>query len=173
MSQEKKVYPSQINTKSLACRVPAADYVKFLQEAINNGVNLNDWLLLKIYGPKPEKQAINGENSAFPMKVEVEVDNEHYDRITKTLYFENSDSLISYIEHQHDSLNHLTNIRKSEWASIIEELKEMDSSVKEIEKSVINYLKDEVEWDSMKEFHAVKQEISNQFKRLLKSRYNE
>jgi hypothetical protein len=45
----KKVYPSQINTKAMACRVPASDYVKFLQESINQGISMNDWLLTKVY----------------------------------------------------------------------------------------------------------------------------
>lgn len=50
---DQKIYPSQLNTKSIACRIPIADYVKFQQEAITMGINLNDWLLAKIY---PEKQ---------------------------------------------------------------------------------------------------------------------
>jgi hypothetical protein len=32
--KEQKIYPSQLNTKSIACRIPIADYVKFQQEAI-------------------------------------------------------------------------------------------------------------------------------------------
>jgi len=60
MNNIKKVYPSQINTKSLACRVPASDYVEFLQDAINKGINLNDWLLMRVYGNKPENQSISG-----------------------------------------------------------------------------------------------------------------
>jgi hypothetical protein len=66
----RKVYPSQINTKSLACRIPAADYVNFLQDAISKGINLNDWLLMKVYGSKPETMSVNGvkiENSSFPI----------------------------------------------------------------------------------------------------------
>lgn len=49
VTELKKVYPSQINTKAMACRVPAADYVTFLQESINQGITMNDWLLTKIY----------------------------------------------------------------------------------------------------------------------------
>ena len=47
--ETKKTYPSQINTKSIACRIPASDYVEFLQDAISKGININDWLLMKIY----------------------------------------------------------------------------------------------------------------------------
>ena len=47
--KEIKKYPSQENTKSIACRVPISDYVKFLQEAIDYKIKMNDWLLMKIY----------------------------------------------------------------------------------------------------------------------------
>ncbi len=64
--KEQKIYPSQLNTKSIACRIPIADYVKFQQEAITMGINLNDWLLAKIY---PERQqfelATNKSDSAI------------------------------------------------------------------------------------------------------------
>jgi len=58
VTTEKKVYPSQINTKAMACRVPVADYVSFLQESINQGISINDWLLMKVYSK--EKTAISG-----------------------------------------------------------------------------------------------------------------
>jgi len=43
------LYPSQINTKTIACRISAQDYVTFLKEAITKGITINDWLLMKIY----------------------------------------------------------------------------------------------------------------------------
>jgi len=46
---EKKVYPSQLNSKTISARIPVQDYVIFLQESISKGISLNDWLLLKIY----------------------------------------------------------------------------------------------------------------------------
>ena len=49
-TKEKKLYPSQINTKTISARIPVTDYVKFLQESLSNGISLNDWLLMKIYG---------------------------------------------------------------------------------------------------------------------------
>lgn len=58
VTTEKKVYPSQINTKAMACRVPVADYISFLQESINQGISMNDWLLMKVYSK--EKTAISG-----------------------------------------------------------------------------------------------------------------
>jgi hypothetical protein len=57
MEVKEKVYPSQKNTKAIACRISAEDYVKFLQEAISQGINLNDWLLMKIYAKNDQ---ING-----------------------------------------------------------------------------------------------------------------
>ncbi len=64
--KEQKIYPSQLNTKSIACRIPIADYVKFQQEAISKGINLNDWLLAKIYHERQQSElATNKSNSAI------------------------------------------------------------------------------------------------------------
>jgi hypothetical protein len=46
---EKKVYPSQLNSKTISARVPVQDYVDFLQDSLTKGISLNDWLLMKIY----------------------------------------------------------------------------------------------------------------------------
>jgi hypothetical protein len=43
------LYPSQINTKTISCRISSVDYVSFLNDALSKGITLNDWLLLKIY----------------------------------------------------------------------------------------------------------------------------
>lgn len=53
---EKKVYPSQVNTKTISTRIPAGDYVKFLQESIEQGINISDWLLIKIYSQKSKEE---------------------------------------------------------------------------------------------------------------------
>ena len=42
---EKKVYPSQLNSKTISARIPVQDYVDFLNESINLGISLNDFLL--------------------------------------------------------------------------------------------------------------------------------
>jgi hypothetical protein len=52
---EKKMYPSQINSKTISTRIPAGDYVKFLQESIAQGINISDWLLIKIYSDKKQE----------------------------------------------------------------------------------------------------------------------
>ena len=46
---EKKLYPSQLNSKTISARIPVQDYVDFLQDSLNKGISLNDWLLMKIY----------------------------------------------------------------------------------------------------------------------------
>jgi len=46
---EKKQYPSQINSKTISARIPVQDYVNFLNESLNLGISLNDFLLRKIY----------------------------------------------------------------------------------------------------------------------------
>ena len=46
---EKKVYPSQLNSKTISARIPVQDYVDFLQDSLAKGISLNDWLLMKIY----------------------------------------------------------------------------------------------------------------------------
>ena len=46
---EKKLYPSQMNSKTISARIPIQDYVNFLNESINLGISLNDFLLRKIY----------------------------------------------------------------------------------------------------------------------------
>lgn len=65
MINEKKVYPSQVNTKAIACRIPANDYVKFLQDAINKNISLNDWLLMKIYSEKSYLSENNNEENTI------------------------------------------------------------------------------------------------------------
>ena len=46
---EKKLYPSQLNSKTISARIPVQDYVDFLQDSLSKGISLNDWLLMKIY----------------------------------------------------------------------------------------------------------------------------
>ena len=46
---EKKLYPSQLNSKTISARIPVQDYVDFLQDSLAKGISLNDCLLMKIY----------------------------------------------------------------------------------------------------------------------------
>lgn len=109
MNEVKKVYPSQINTKSLACRVPAGDYVEFLQDAINKGITLNDWLLMRVYGTKGKEQAINGQigQSLYPMKLTLTVDYFYEEQREIELSFENETDLICYINKRQEHFEKL------------------------------------------------------------------
>jgi hypothetical protein len=60
---EKKVYPSQLNSKTISARIPVQDYVDFLNESINLGISLNDFLLRKIYSKNSNVGTINKENT--------------------------------------------------------------------------------------------------------------
>jgi hypothetical protein len=59
---EKKLYPSQINSKTISARIPVQDYVNFLNESINLGISLNDFLLRKIYNNNNNVGFVNKEN---------------------------------------------------------------------------------------------------------------
>lgn len=60
---EKKVYPSQLNSKTISARIPVQDYVDFLQDSLSKGISLNDWLLMKIYNNSVGNiKDINNEN---------------------------------------------------------------------------------------------------------------
>jgi hypothetical protein len=77
--ENKKVYPSELATKSVACRVPASVYVDILNDAIQKGININDWLLRKIFSDnvigKTEKN-----NDVFLSPEDLELDNSFDDR---------------------------------------------------------------------------------------------
>jgi len=60
---EKKQYPSQINSKTISARVPVQDYVNFLNESIELGISLNDFLLRKIYSNKSLMGIVNNQVS--------------------------------------------------------------------------------------------------------------
>lgn len=59
---ERKVYPSQLNSKTISARIPVQDYVNFLNESIDLGISLNDFLLRKIYTSNSKIGATNKKN---------------------------------------------------------------------------------------------------------------
>ena len=59
---EKKVYPSQLNSKTISARIPVQDYVEFLQDSLSKGISLNDWLLIKIYN-NSQSEVLEYENN--------------------------------------------------------------------------------------------------------------
>lgn len=62
-NDEKKVYPSQLNTKTISARIPIQDYVNFLQDSLLKGISLNDFLLMKIYNNSSVVGNLNNEES--------------------------------------------------------------------------------------------------------------
>jgi hypothetical protein len=178
MSEVKKVYPSQINTKSLACRVPAGDYVQFLQDAINKGINLNDWLLMKVYGTKGKEQAINGietdintstetnnskesEESIYPIYINITDRNEEVE-----LCFDNEIALTSYVNYRQQQFVKLIESRDklthqiSELEALYEQQEKVNKlRIEAIKLCVIDYLKKEITWDTKEEFAQIKKEI--------------
>jgi hypothetical protein len=69
----KKQYPSQLNSKTISARIPVQDYVTFLEEAMENGISLNDWLLMKIY----KSIGSTTKRKFIPMETELYGDNEN------------------------------------------------------------------------------------------------
>jgi len=45
----KKVYPSELNTKAIACRIPYEDYSKIVAKCMQSQIKVSDWLLSLIY----------------------------------------------------------------------------------------------------------------------------
>ena len=71
---EKKLYPSQVNSKTISARIPVQDYVNFLNESISLGISLNDFLLRKIYTDNSnEVGKIESENSIVITKEDCNV----------------------------------------------------------------------------------------------------
>lgn len=65
---EKKQYPSQLNSKTISARIPVQDYVNFLNESIELGISLNDFLLRKIYSNNKNVGNIaNDVESVYPL----------------------------------------------------------------------------------------------------------
>jgi hypothetical protein len=75
MSKE-TLYPSQINTKTISCRISSIDYVNFLNDALSKGITLNDWLLLKIYAQNQNKALKNENNTSLGTNNEIEVNSD-------------------------------------------------------------------------------------------------
>lgn len=81
------LYPSQINTKTISCRISSVDYVNFLNDALSKGITLNDWLLLKIYS--------NSNQIGNKSKSEIDkIITNLYEKVSDTSFF----NLEDYIE---------------------------------------------------------------------------
>jgi hypothetical protein len=105
MEKEKKVYPSQVNTKTISTRIPTEDYVALLQESLKKGITLSDYLLLKIYG-KPETSISGIEQERNSYLEENENHNEYEENSNSFPLTIKSDSGVEYeFEDEADVLN--------------------------------------------------------------------
>lgn len=64
--KDKKEYPSQLNTKSIACRIPITNYVEIFEDCLKKGISMNDWLLIKLFGKN------NNSNNENEIKISIE-----------------------------------------------------------------------------------------------------
>jgi hypothetical protein len=79
---EKKVYPSQLNSKTISARIPVQDYVDFLQDSLSKGISLNDWLLMKIYNSN--SKIGNNDNGIIELTIkDLEETGFHFDNVYK------------------------------------------------------------------------------------------
>lgn len=139
---EKKLYPSQINSKTISARIPVQDYVNFLNESINLGISLNDFLLRKIYNNTNNVGSVNKENnisteiSNFINEYEfelVELDNpEEYWSVDKENYphYNNpvkTDNIVRLLVNSEGAGNYFYTLQH-----MVDHIKYMDKHIREI-----------------------------------------
>jgi hypothetical protein len=56
--------PSDISSKAIAARVPMTDYIKFLQEAMENNMSMSDLVLTRLYS-SASKEELNALKEAL------------------------------------------------------------------------------------------------------------
>jgi hypothetical protein len=171
-----KPYPSQINTKTISCRISATDYVKFLEDALSKGITLNDWLLMKIYSNSLGKVSEIEENAAkneeyeftppdftFPMQ---------FNSQWGELNFENEEEIGDFIENCYYKLYEMHNMYLEEGKKRIEAQRISAESLKSndlIRLSIFNSLREvarEIEWETPADKKAVLKDISTLYKDL-------
>jgi hypothetical protein len=63
-----KVYPSQIATKSIACRIPFEKWTEINSECVEKGIKINDWLLSKLF---PNNNSIGSNTSTTDINTDL------------------------------------------------------------------------------------------------------
>lgn len=100
MSTQKKVYPSQENTKAVACRIPLQEYQKLLDEAKKRNIKMNDLLISKIYGQNKTASLLSG----------IDDDGQNI-YITESSFEDITDKVIEYFSvvenYSDDAINHI------------------------------------------------------------------
>jgi hypothetical protein len=180
--EKTKLYPSQINTKTISCRISANDYVSFLQDAISKGISLNDWLLIKIYSKSLGKVAQIEEEE--PLKEE-EYEFSHPDYTFPLefssqwgeLTFQDQYEIIEFIEDCHQKLSEAMKLYQ-DYRLKFERLNQINSKIVNAEDlksntllrmSIFNSLREvarEIEWESPADKKAVLKDIFTLYKDL-------
>jgi hypothetical protein len=180
--EKTKLYPSQINTKTISCRISSADYVSFLQDALSKGITLNDWLLMKIYSKSLGKVAQIEEKE--PLKEE-EYEFSHPDYTFPMefssqwgeLTFEDESEIGEFIEDCYEKLSEAMKLYQ-DYRLKFERLDKIDSKIVSAEDlksnqllrlSIFNSLKEiarEIEWETPFDKKETLREISGLYKDL-------
>lgn len=132
-NEEKKVYPSQLNTKTISARIPIQDYVNFLQDSLLKGISLNDFLLMKIYNnSSPVGNLINEESNNIKIN-EFDLFEFSQDR-SLSYYFddENNRELIFNKESIMEALVHLNRKQKFIDQLVKNEMKNKIASIENV-----------------------------------------
>jgi hypothetical protein len=180
--EKTKLYPSQINTKTISCRISANDYVSFLQDAISKGISLNDWLLMKIYSKSLGKMAEIEEKEHLK---ETEYEFPHPDYTFPLefssqwgeLTFQDQYEIIEFIDDCHEKLSEAMKLYQ-DYRLKFERLNQIHSKIVSAEDlksnvllrmSIFNSLKEiakEIEWETPSDKKETLKEISGLYKDL-------
>lgn len=155
IKEERKKYPSEINTKSIACRIPIYDYVEIMNECINKGIKINDWLLMKLYNKNTDIQ-ISDQEEAPPKFPEFTIE-------TFRGFFTFQDE-----EDVENTINHLINENIMLQRNINQNT-EINIDSKEMQTRIFLALIDKInkiEWDSVKDKILVKRDLKDLWKSL-------
>jgi hypothetical protein len=172
------VYPSQINTKTISCRISAVDYVNFLQDALSKGITLNDWLLMKIYSQNENKNNLignqngSGDTLNFPFTLEIN---------SETYTFRDIEDIEDFISVQNGKIEHLQEWRDNLKQKIVElteankltnennfiqNLLNIDLNIKEYRTIIFSKFMDiieETEWESSQDKKDMKRNLRELF----------
>lgn len=160
------VYPSQINTKTISCRISALDYVNFLNDALSKGITLNDWLLMKIYNQNASTNDLIGNIEAskgivWPITIEVNEDTYTFNDI------EDIESFIYNTNSKISSLLEWREIHKQKIAELSENIRlktllNIDLNDKEHRAVIFSKfieLIDQTEWENSSDKKEVKRNL--------------
>lgn len=158
VSGEKNLYPSQINTKTISCRISAIDYVQFLNDAISKGISLNDWLLTKIYSNSNNIGSLKNKSNNIQFEEYYPI---FFDTSWGDLQFENELELVDFINDCHSKISELqSNILLSKDLVTLQ--------VHTLFLELKSLISKEIEWDSKEDRLDFIEDIKNKFQTVFK-----